>query len=223
VQADLGRLPEALLELSQWYDHPGLSEGESRQLIEMLDRLAGTVIYSHKHHLLEKPYEVKPGETLEQISQQHQLPWQLLAKINGIDDPASIRPGQTLKVVRGPFNAVVDAARYRLTLFLAGRYAGRFPIGLGRDVPVTEGDFEVQGVVANPIYHGRDMVVQANDPGNPYGRVWIDLGSQLGIHGTNDPQQVGANNGRGCILLKPGDISHVQDILTVGSRVMIRR
>lgn len=223
VQADLGKLPEAHQELSQWYDHPGLSEGESRQLIEMLDRLAGTVIYSHKHHLLEKPYEVKPGETLEQISQQHQVPWQLLAKINGIDDPASIRPGQSLKVVRGPFHAVVDARQYRLTLFLDGRYAGRFAIGLGRDLPVAEGDFAVQGVMVNPVYHGQDIVVQAGDPNNPFGRVWIDLGNQLGIHGTNDPQQVGANTGRGCILLKPADISHVQDILTVGSRVLIRR
>jgi lipoprotein-anchoring transpeptidase ErfK/SrfK len=224
VQADLGKLPEAQLELSQWYDHPGLSEGESRQLIEMLDRLAGTVIYSHKHHLLERPYEVKPGETLEQIAQQHQVPWQLLAKINGIDDPATVQPGRTLKVVRGPFDAVVDAKHLRLTLFLAGRYAGRFAIGVGRDMPpLATDDFEVRAVVANPVFHGQDMVVKAGDPNNPLGRIWIDLGNQVGIHGTNDPQHVGANTGRGCILLKPADISHVQDILTVGSRVIIRR
>lgn len=223
VQADLGKLAEAHLELSQWYDRPDLSEGESRQLIEMLDRLAGTVIYSHRHHLLEQPYEVKPGETLEQISQQHQVPWQLLAKINGLDDPASLRAGQSLKVVRGPFNAVVDARNYQLTLFLQGRYAGRFPIGLGRDMPAGDGDFEVQGVIADPIYRGADIVVQARDPHNPYGRVWINLGNQMGIHGTNDPQQVGTNTGRGCILLKPADIAHVQDILTVGSRVIVRR
>ena len=225
VQADLGKLSEAHLELSQWYDHPELSEGESRQLIEMLDRLAGTVIYSHRHHLLEKPYETKPGETLEQIAQQHQVPWQLLAKINGLDDPAAVRPGQPLKVLRGPFNAVVDARNYRLTLFLQGRYAGRFPIGVGRDMPKGDGsnDFEVQGVYANPIYRGQDIVIPAQDPTNPYGRVWIDLGQQMGIHGTNDPQQVGTNTGRGCILLRPADITHVQDILTVGSRVLVRR
>jgi lipoprotein-anchoring transpeptidase ErfK/SrfK len=223
VQADTGKLAEAHLELSQWYDHPELAPGESRQLIEMLDRLAGTVIYSHRHHLLEKPYQVKPGQTLQQIAEEHQVPWQLLAKVNGLEDPAAIRPGDSLKVLRGPFHAVVDARNLRLTLFLQGRYAGRFPIGLGRDAPAGEGDFEVTGVVDNPIYRGPDMVVQQGDPNNPYGRVWIDLGNQWGIHGTNDPRNVGANTGRGCILLKSQDIAHVQDILSVGSRVIVRR
>src|SRR5687767_6098258 len=130
----------------------------------MLDRLAGTVIYSHRHHLLEKPYQVKPGQSLQQIAEEHQVPWQLLAKVNGLTDPAAIRPGDSLKVVRGPFDAVVDARNYRLTLFLQGRYAGRFPIGMGRDAPAGEGDFEVQGVVDNPVYHGQDIVVPPGDP-----------------------------------------------------------
>ena len=223
VQADTGKLAEAHLDLSQWYDHPELSEGQTRQLVEMLDRLAGTVIYSHRHHLLEKPYQVKPGQSLQQIAEEHQVPWQLLAKINGLTDPAAIRPGDPLKVVRGPFDAVVDARNYRLTLFLQGRYAGRFSIGLGRDTPSGEGDFEVHGVVDNPVYRGADVVVPAGDPGNPIGRIWIDLGNQWGIHGTNDPRSVGTNTGRGCILLKAPDIAHVQDILTVGSRVIVRR
>lgn len=223
LQADLGKLAEAHLELSQWYDHPDLSDVDGRQLAQMLDRLAGTVIYSHKHHLLEKPYEVKPGETLDQIAQQHQVPWQLLAKINGIDDPASVRPGETLKVVRGPFNAVVDARQYRLTLFLQGRYAGRFAIGLGRDAPLREGDFSVCGVLDNPIYRGSDVTIEPGDPNNPYGRVFIDLGSQFGIHGTNDPRNIGTSSGRGCIMLRSEDIAHVQNILSVGSRVIVRR
>jgi hypothetical protein len=223
VLADTGKLAEAHLELSQWYDHPELSDGESRQLIEMLDRLAGTVIYSHKHHLLEKPYQVKAGQTLQQIAEEHQVPWQLLAKINGLGDPAALRPDETLKVLRGPFDAVVDVPRYRLTLFLQGRYAGRFAIGLGRDAPAGSGDFEVQGVVDNPIYRGPDMVIPAGDPNNPYGRVLIDLGNQWLIHAASDPRSIGATSGRGCILLKSQDIAHVQDILTVGSRVVVRR
>src|SRR5262249_26739243 len=150
-----------------------------------------------------KPYQVRPGQTLQQVADEHQVPWQLLAKINGLADPAMLRAGDMLKVVHGPFNAVVDAKNYRLTLFLDGRYAGRFPIGLGREAPANTGDFEVQGVVGNPIYRGPDMVVEAGDPNNPLGRVWIDLGNQWGIHGTNDPRNIGASTGRGCILMKP--------------------
>jgi lipoprotein-anchoring transpeptidase ErfK/SrfK len=222
VQADVGRLGEAHLELSRWYDQQ-LSPGQQRQMMDMLDRLAGTVIYSHKHHVLERPYEVQPGDTLDRVAQACQVPWQLLGKINGIDDPGALRPGETLKVVRGPFDAVVDVPTYRLTLFLQGRYAGRFNIGIGRDQPLAPGDFEVRAVFDNPLYRGPDIVVNAGDPNNPYGRYFIDLGNQVGIHGTNDPRSIGRNEGRGCISLSADDIEHVHDILSVGSKVIIRR
>lgn len=222
VQADVGQLAEAHLELSRWYDQQ-LAAGQQRQMMDMLDRLAGTVIYSHKHHLLERPYEAQPGDTLERVAQAYQVPWQLLGKINGIEDPGALRPGERLKVVRGPFDAVVDVPSYRLTLFLQGRYAGRFNIGVGRDQPAAPGEFEVRAVYDNPIYRGADIVVNPGDPNNPYGRYWIDLGNQVGLHGTNDPRTIGRNDGRGCISLSADDIEHLHDILSVGSRVVIRR
>ncbi|HEX3727734.1 MAG TPA: L,D-transpeptidase family protein [Pirellulales bacterium] len=218
-----GQLALALQHLSAWYDDPRLSPNEQQQLTQLLDQVAGTVVYSTQH-LLEPPYEVQPNERLEDIGQKYTVPWQLLAKINGIDDPASLRPGERLKVIRGPFSALVSLDKRQLTLLLAdGSYAGRFNIGIGRDQPPREGVFSVSDKVLNPVYHGADRAVGAGDQSNPLGQRWIGLGSDLGIHGTNHPENIGRPDLPGSINLSPHDAEDVFDILSVGSKVIIRR
>jgi hypothetical protein len=223
ADADTGRLAEAHLELSKWYDQPQLSITEQRQLIDLLDRLAGTVIYSHRHHLLLPAYEARQGDTLESVAKAHQIPATLLAKINGLDPAAPLVTGTALKVLPGPFNAVVDLKNHRLTLFLQGRYAGRFPIGIGRDQAAAPGEFEVQSIIDNPTYPVAADGTPADQSASPFGRYWIDLGNQIGIHGTSNPLSVGRSDGRGCIALKEDDIEHVREILSIGSKVLIRK
>ncbi len=222
AQLDQGQLAEAHLALSAWYENQQLTADERAQLMDLLDRVAGTVVYS-RISILEPPYEVQPGDTLQQIAQYYDVPWQLLAKINGIADPNHLQAGQKLKVVRGKFSATIDKDEHLLTLWLNGRYAGRFPIGLGRDYSTPEGEFVVQNKVENPTYYGPDRVIAAEDPNNPLGERWIDLGNQIGIHGTNDPSSIGRDASRGCIRMSPRDIEDVYDILSIGSRVVIRR
>ncbi len=218
-----GQLAAALQKLSTWYDDSRLTPTEQQQLNQLLDQVAGTVVYSTQH-LLEPPYEVHPNERLEDIAQKYSVPWELLAKINGIDDPANLRPGERLKVVRGPFSAVVSLEKRQLTLLLAdGSYAGRFNVGLGREHPPREGMFAVSDKVPNPVYHGADRAVAAGDPSNPLGQRWIGLGSELGIHGTDRPENVGRTDLNGSISLSPRDVADVFDILSVGSKVVIRR
>lgn len=225
---DRDELAQALLELSQWYDERGLSEVEQEELLTLLNRVAGTVIYSHEH-LLEPPYVVQPGDSLERIAQQYEIPWRLLAKINGLEDSSQLTAGEALKVVRGPFDAVVDMGKFRLTLFVHGRYAGRFDIGLGRDDVIREGEYIVKAKTTDPTYYGPDQTVDADDPDNPLGELLIDLGDGVGLHGTNDPRAVGRADGRGSICMQAADMGDVFDILSAeseqpnASRVIIRK
>lgn len=223
AQAQLaqGQLAEAHLALSQWFGHPDLSPAQETTLIGLLDQVAGTVVYS-RESLVVPAYQVQPGETLNQIAQANNVPWQLLAKINGVQDPQNLRAGEQLKVVRGPFAAVVELSRHRMSLWVEGRYAGRFPIGVGKTANIPEGEFTVRGKVENPTYYG-DQVIDADDPNNPLGERLIDLGNQLGIHGTNDSSLIGTNESRGTISLGSPDVEDVYDILSVGSTVVIRR
>lgn len=217
-----GELAAAHESLSLFYANPGLTPEEDRQLTDLLDQVAGTVIYSRQHYL-EPPYQVQPGENLQQIADRYEVPWQLLAKINGVRDPDHLAPGQTLKVVRGPFNAVIHLDRYELTLLLHGRYAGRFPIGIGQDQPAMTGLQFVKDKMINPTYYGNGQVIDADDPNNPLGERLIGLGGRLCIHGTNDPQSIGRSGGPGTIRLNGRDIDDVFDILSIGSRVVIQR
>lgn len=230
-QFDAGSLSAGLETLSRFYGDPRLSADENRRLTEILDQLAGTVIYS-RQHLLEKPRVVRPGETLKTIAEEYQVPPELLAKINGISNPDHLQPGQQLKVVRGPFQAVVDLGKHEMTLMLQGRYAGRFRIGVGHDLPQLEGVFEVKNKTEDPTYYGPNGVISADDPRNPLGERWIGLGApgsdasqpaRIGIHGTDSPLNVGTSIQHGTICLGPRDAEDVYDILSIGSRVVIRR
>ncbi len=214
-----GQLSEVHLALSSWRNDPRLTPQEAQEVRDLLDQLAGTVIFS-REHLLEPPYRVQPGDTLQTVARRYNVPPGLLAKINGVQDP--LEPGQELKVVRGPFNAVVDLAARELTLILDGRYAGRFTIGLGTDQPQLQGNYEVQNKTINPTYYGANQIINAEHPNNPLGERWIGLGERIGLHGTDNPEMVGQEGGPGYIRLGRRDIEDLYDILSVGSQVVVR-
>jgi hypothetical protein len=222
AKLDQDALPEVLLTLSQFYNEPSLTAEQSRELNDLLDRLAGTVIYSRQHRL-EEAYRVRPGERLEAIAQEYKVPWQLLAKINGLRDPDRLQADDRLKVVRGPFEAVISKHQYSLTLSVAGRYAGRFRIGLGDPQRLREGVYTVQEKLPGRPYFASDRAIEADDPKNPLGHRWIGLNGDVGIHGTNDPSTVGRSGCPGTICLEDRDIEDVYDILSIGSKVTIQR
>jgi lipoprotein-anchoring transpeptidase ErfK/SrfK len=219
------RLADALLLLSEWVTDSRLPAADHDRLMDLLDQLGGTVVYS-REHALEAPYVVQPGDTLESIAAKCEIPWQLLGKINGIADPLQVRPGDQLKIIRGPFDALVELHNYQLTLFLHSRYAGRFRIGVGQDQQLPEGEFVVRQKMLNPPYFPpgqQSPPVAPNDPSNPLGGRYIDLGNGIGIHGTNDPSSIGHTGARGSIRLGPTDIVDLYDILSLGSGIAIRR
>ncbi|MEN6407660.1 MAG: L,D-transpeptidase family protein [Thermoguttaceae bacterium] len=229
---DEGKLAEAHLALSTLYGNPDLPPDQAKQITDLLDQLAGTVIYSRKHYL-EPPYRTQPGDTLDRIAQQYNVPWELLGRINGLLPPTNVDPGAKdrplpqgteMKVVRGPFEAVVRLDRRELILMVQNRYAGRFRIGVGRDQPKLEGNYTIRDKVVNPTYYGPDNVtIPPNDPKNPLGAAWIGLTDRIGIHGACDPQSIGRDDNRGTICVGERDLQDLYGILSVGSRVTVLR
>ena len=214
------RLKEALATLSLFYNAPNATEAQRTELLGRLDPLARQVIYS-KRHLLEQPYRVARGETLQEIGKKFDVPWQLLANINGVTDPVAILPGTELKVVKGPFSAQVDLKRKELTLFAGDLYAGRFPIEVGNEPVPKPGTFTVQDKQVDRTFYGATGApIEAGNPNNPYGDVWLDLGGQLCIHGSPYPTRP---TDRGCISLPGDSASDLYGILSQGSSVTIRR
>ncbi len=214
------KLKDALATLSLFYNTPNLTGEQRTDLLSRLDPLAREVIYSRRH-LLEQAHRVGQNETLMQVAERYEVPWQLLANINQVKDPVTVLPGTELKVVRGPFRAEVDLVQKELTLFLDDLYAGRFPIGVGNDPPPKPGTYTIQDKQnAHTYYDASGAPIPPGSPSNPYGNVWLDLGGQLCIHGspsTTTPSE------RGCISLSADYADDLYGILTQGSSVTIRR
>ncbi len=219
-QIDRRNLKDALATLSVFYNAPEITTEQRQDLLDLLDALSREVVFS-RQHLLEMPYVVAPGETLEQVAKQYDLPPEILARINSIDTTTPLRSGEKLKVVPGPFRAEVDLAKNELTLFLGDLYAGRYPVTFGAEPSPSPGVFQVIDKQKNRNYYGNGVQIQHTDPRNPFGGYWIDLGQDLCIHGSSSGGQ--ADSKLGCISLSPLDANDIFGMLSRGSQVTIRR
>jgi LysM repeat protein len=214
-----GERLEAHKEMSRLYwKHPELVP----ELRGFIDDNAKLIYFSSQPHYME-PYVVEPGDLLSKIGRKYSVSWEYLAKLNQTD-PKKIRAGQRLKVIKGPFAALIDLSDFELTVHCHGYYVKRYPIGIGKSNSTPTGKFTVKAKQPNPTYWGPNgNVIEADDPSNPLGERWIDLGDSYGIHGTIDPSSIGKAESKGCIRLKNPDVEEVYDLLIEGSEVIIRQ
>jgi lipoprotein-anchoring transpeptidase ErfK/SrfK len=190
-------------------------------------------------------YTIASGDTLARITRRQGLPidWRLLVRINRLSSENAIRVGQTIKLVRLPFHAVVSKADYRMDVWAGPpvatgsplgplgqgegwTYVRSFRVGLGESNGTPEGLFVVRpsSKLINPrwVNPRTGEVFEANDENNPIGERWIGLDGAddatraftgYGIHGTIDPQSVGQQRSMGCVRLDEGDVELVYELL----------
>ncbi|GAA4429672.1 LysM peptidoglycan-binding domain-containing protein [Bremerella cremea] len=211
-----GDLVEAMRRLTPWRNSLELNPSQKEKLNLLLSQLAGTVVYSTQH-TLEEPYTVGSSETLESIAQQFQIPSILLQRINGIDNPNALTPGKKIKVMRGPFAAKVDLTHNELILEVDGCYAGRFPITIENGAIIPAGEHEVLRKETNPQFYddSTQRILTSDDPENPYGGFAVHLDGGVVLHGSG-----GAG---GSISMSQRDAEDIYGILSVGSKVTVRR
>jgi LysM repeat protein len=172
-------------------------------------------------------YLVKSRDSLETIGKQYKVPYEILMQINNIKLAESLPAGQTIKVVNGPFRATVYRSTFTMDLYLQNTFVRSFRVGLGKpgmETPtglwrVKPGGKLVTPVWTNPIdgktYH-------PEDPDYPLGSRWIGLEGLAGpakertgfaIHGTKEPEQIGAAGSQGCIRMHNGDAILIYNLL----------
>jgi lipoprotein-anchoring transpeptidase ErfK/SrfK len=203
--------------MSEWY----WKEPASRPaFMAQLEQSAKRIYLQPQPHYMD-PHVVQPGQMLSSVAKEYNVPWQYLAKLNRTD-AKRIKPGQKLKVIKGPFSAVVDLSDFELTIHAHGYFVKRYQVGIGRDNSSPYGNFKVQDKLTDPTYYGPTKIIEHDDPENPLGEYWISIGDSFGIHGTIDPNSIGKAESEGCIRLRNEDIEEVYDFLSIGSDVTIR-
>jgi lipoprotein-anchoring transpeptidase ErfK/SrfK len=228
LKAKLAQIDQWLLDKDYVSAHRELStlywkQPELRPVIEdRLNRNSQKIYFWPEPHFLQ-PYEIKGSDLLQTIAPKYKLSWQYLAAVNQVD-PRRIQAGKQLKVIKGPFSAYIDLSDFDLTVHCHGFFVKRYKIGIGKDNSSPIGKFKVLKKVTNPQYTDPDgRVIAGNDPTNPLGTHWIDIGDGFGIHGTLKPKSIGRAESRGCIRLSNADVSEVFMFMTKDSEVVIRQ
>lgn len=223
-----------------------ITHREAQMLRDELTAINEVLVFSpvvDPNDPMTESYTIKSGDSLSRIASRRELAthWKLIARVNQIADPSKIRLGQNLKLVRGPFHAIVHKSAHRLDIFHGSPdspeswlYIKSFDVGLGSNDGTPVGEFVVSAnKLENPGWvNPRDAREQysPNDPKNPIGEYWIGLSgvgkysslTSLGIHGTIDPESIGSDRSMGCVRLAAGDIDVVYELLAEHiSRVMI--
>ncbi|MCG8408696.1 MAG: L,D-transpeptidase family protein [Phycisphaerales bacterium] len=233
---DQGDLVVARSEFTKALDGE-LPQADADSIRDELAGLAEAMLFSRASNVddpLTNTHVVQSGESLYVLAKRHKITQKLLASINQITNPNRIRSGSRLKTIQGPFNAVVWKSQHRMDIYLGDTYVRSFRVGLGTDGSTPSGHWIVKTKLENPDWidpnTGRHYL--ANDPNNPIGERWVGLkcidGECLGregfgIHGTIEPESIGADMSMGCVRLAQGDVELVYDLLVrQHSRVEVR-
>jgi len=175
-------------------------------------------------------YELKPGDTLGKVEDRLDLwvPVALIMHVNHIEDARRIMAGRTLKLIYGPFHAIVAKRSMTLDLYLRREgldpvFVRRMPVGLGADNGTPSGMWQVdRGKMSKapwypPPRSGLGGKINWGEPNYAFGEkgLWIPLKGLdentmnkggYGIHSTNDPDSIGRSESLGCIRLRDDEI-----------------
>ena len=130
-----------------------------------------------------------------------------------------------------PGTIIIDTSEKFLYLVEADGKAMRYGIGVGREGFQWAGQVRVTRKAEWPDWIppaemiGRQPYLprfMAGGPGNPLGARAMYLGSTIyRIHGTNQPETIGANVSSGCFRLANGDVIDLFSRVSVGAKVVI--
>jgi hypothetical protein len=173
-------------------------------------------------------YQVKQGELLTEISNQHKVPWEILQEINKIGRPELLRAGAMIKTIHGPFHAKVYRSTFTIDVYLQNTFVRSFRVGLGqegKETPTGLWSVRKGGKMIKPPWSDPETgkLLNYGDPGYALGSRWIALDglrgeakdrTGFGIHGTVEPETIGTKSSKGCIRLHNGDVIKLYNLLT---------
>ncbi|MCA9780787.1 MAG: L,D-transpeptidase family protein [Candidatus Eremiobacteraeota bacterium] len=182
-------------------------------------------------------HTVKSGENMLTIAQRYGLAVDHLAFANGyspvtVDLPPGeqlIVPGERVLPKNPPRDGLVlNLPERGLYLFRNGQFDRFMPVSIGDEdgFQTPTGQYHIIEKITNPTWYppawAKEKQAVGPGPNNPLGTHWIGLSlTRTGIHGTNQPLNVGNSVTHGCIRAYPETIKKLYGDVKVGWPVRI--
>lgn len=235
-RAAAGELLQARALFNKALHNPNAVREDQEKIRQRMAALNADLLFSPKvvaGDPMAETYVVKSGDNLIKITRNRELAvdWRLVERINGIKGN-SLKVGQKLKLVRGPFHAIVHKGDYRLDLFQGSpddpeswMFIRSFKVGLGTGNSTPLGSFVVKpkSKLVNPhwVNPQTGQKFHADDPKNPIGEYWMGIEgigdsktiTGYGLHGTVEPDSIGQQKSMGCVRLGDEDIKLLYEML----------
>jgi len=198
------------------------SPAQDQMIRDRLTKMSNDILMTPAQVPETLAYTVKAGDSLSKIAKKYKITAALLKKINNLKTDL-IRIDDQLKVIRGPFAAIVDKSDLTLTVTHGGKFFKQYAVGLGKNNSTPVGSFSVKTKLVDPDWYTPEGVIPAGDPANILGTRWMGLRGKFGIHGTTEPESIGKYSSNGCIRMLNKDAEEVYNLLVrKHSKVTVR-
>ncbi|MGH7244239.1 MAG: L,D-transpeptidase family protein [Phycisphaerales bacterium] len=235
-RAAAGDLVQARMLFNKALHNPNAVRDDQERIRQKMTAINADLLFSPKvfpGDAMAETYVVKSGDNLIKIARNREVAtdWRLLERVNGVKGN-SLKVGQKLKLVRGPFHVIVHKGDYRLDLFQGSpddpeswMFIRSFKVGLGTGNSTPIGNFVVKprSKLVNPhwVNPQTGQKFDADDPKNPIGEFWMGIEgvgdsktfTGYGLHGTIEPDSIGQQKSMGCVRLGDEDIKLLYEML----------
>ncbi len=228
---------DALLLLGQVHENQQHYDGAQTAYRQLLDHFPSSALVAETQKrlgnvniaLLFSPivtdldtiHQVRPGDTLGGIARANHTTIELIKRANSLEGD-TIFPSQKLKVPKGHFSILVDKSQNELLLAENERFVKTYPVATGTDGSTPEGTFTIVNKVVNPIWYRQGAIVPPESAENILGTRWMGISEKgFGIHGTTQPESIGAQATAGCVRMTNSDVEELFAIVPVGTEVTI--
>jgi len=189
--------------------------------VELLNNLNIRILFSPIVTPDSVVYEIRKGDTLAKIAKKFNTTMDLISKANGLKN-TNIKFGRPLKITRTKFTIAVDKPHNILTLQSGGNIVKTYRISTGANNSTPVGTFTITNKIVYPVWYTEGAVVPSESPKNILGSRWMGISKKgYGIHGTTEPQAIGASVTAGCVRMKNEDVEELYTIVPEGTEVII--
>lgn len=170
---------------------------------------------------LYEPYTLQKGDSYGKIARKRGISEEWL---KGINQHQKLVAGKKIQVPREPYHLIVSKKDKKLIWKRGSESLKTYPVSIGHQKNQTpEGEFTIIEKIEQPTWYHLKEVIPPASPKNLLGTRWLGLSKKgFGIHGTRDPNSIGAAVSHGCIRMYNSDVEELFEWVPIGTKVSIQ-